>query len=260
MNLDKYGLPVQADGDANDQLQRASILVSALLAFDDPPINDCTKTELLCGKALSPEGALQPILGLWARYTNAPLYSTSADQIVAALAAHVVAKSTKTILTTFGYTMLRFGFAQNYRNTLNGTKALQIPDFMLLRAAPLFARAHKILYPIALITDVLLLLAAAASVGPVWKDGKGFAKRSMDDVDDNVIVLTLIACNAAMPTLFSRLAAKIYAKYRPSNFGNVGTGIHPVIGAMVWYHRAESGGNPEIAQAIIPAINAYILK
>ena len=48
----------------------------------------------------------------------------------------------------------------------------------------------------------------------------------------------------------SRFAAWLYAKLRPTNFGvtRLAEKNH-VMGAMLWYHRAESGGNSEVALA-----------
>lgn len=254
MHVDKYGLPTQANGDANDQLARESMLLigQGLLIKPSPTP--------LVGPAMYSN--LQPSPGIYARYTGAPTDSTSADQLISALGYWVTRCDTKQIVLIAFRCISRLGFAQNYRNTLDGSNSLQVPDFMLLRALPLFARAHKIFIPCAFVLDALLVLSAIAAVGPVWRDGKGFTARTPDDVDDNVLILTLLACRTRMVTPLSRLACLIYAKYRPTNLGCALTTppSHPVIGALRWYHRAESGGNPEIGEAIIPAVQKYILN
>ena len=251
MHVDKYGLPTQNNGDANDQLARVSMLVVGdnydHMHYADALFN-----------------LLHLDAGIYTRYIGADPRSTSADQLISALAAFTSVNAPTYAIQIMVKCLKRFGFAQNTINTLDGSNTKQTPDFMLIRALPLFLRTSKLLYPLTLIGDVLLVLAAIAAVGPVWKDNKGFATRSPDDVDDNVIILTLIACRTRMPTLLSRLACKIYAKYRPWNYGckldNPFFTYHPVVGAMLWYHRAASGGNPEVAEAIIPLIQEYILN
>lgn len=260
MNLDKNGLPVQANGDANDQLARASELAVAALLMPAQVTHDTMPVALNCLAAV--QTSLQPHYGSWVRYIGAPTDSTSADQIVSVSAVNVIAKDHESLIATGLRMFGRLGFAQNYRNTLDGSDSLQLPDFMLLRILPLLSRVSLVLYPAAVVADILLLCAALAAIGPVWTTGKGFTARTPDDVDDNVLILTLIACSARMPTPLSWLARKLYGKYRATNDGCALTTppCNPVIGAMLWYHRAAAGGNPEVAQALIPLINAYILE
>jgi hypothetical protein len=237
MHLDEQGLPMQADGDKNDQLQRIAMIAAAASLTGR---NDELSSR--CAQALTGSHQVSP--GVYVRYQGGSTNNVSGDQLVAALAAHVAAKRTGQVLLMAARCIMRLGFAQNYKDGLSGQERIKLPDFMLVRALPLFTRASLLLYPIAIITDFILLLQVAAACGPVWRDDAGFSRRSPDDVDDNCTVATLAACRARMPTPASMLAAFAFAKLRPANYG----GTPAVIGALRWYHRAESGGNPEVAE------------
>lgn len=252
MNIDKYGLPVQSDGDANDQLQRVS-MIDAIENIDVTQVSKIPTTWALD----APVGVSLEILpGVYSRYIGGNTNNVSCDQLVAALAAHVVHGRQRKIGRMFLAMCKRFGFAQNYKDGLNDEAETKLPDFMLIRALPLFTRASVLLYPVCLITDALLVLSALSACGPVWRDGTGFARRAPGDVDDNNTVLTLAACRFKMPTPLSILSCFILAKLRPWNLGCVETtgvltnnaAYKPVFGALRHYHRAESGGNPEVAE------------
>jgi hypothetical protein len=197
---------------------------------------------------------LQPKRGVYVRFPGANTNNVSADQLISALSCWVIMRRPWHILAMLWRMMMRLGFAQNIRDGLGGSERKKLPDFMLIRALPLFCRTHWLLYPIAILSDFLLVLAAFAAVGPVWRDDKGFTRRGPDDVDDNVTILTLAACRKTMPTPLSKLACFIYAKLRPWNYGTKAPGGE-VVGALSWYHRAESGGNPEIALMWQPVIS-----
>jgi hypothetical protein len=94
-------------------------------------------------------------------------------------------------------------------------------------------------YPLLLITDVGLVVSSIDIA--LTKD--------KDNVDDNNHVMALVQASQTMPTPISWLATRLYKKYRPINFGNEILGeSDPVQGALSWYHRAESGGNPFISE------------
>ena len=263
MHLDQYGLPVQADGDANDQLQRVGMILTALelnrnpFALNNDPAFRATVYNN-CVAALCSD--LQPEPGIYTRYVGGDPANVSADQLISVLCYWITIGRTKQVRRLFLRCIQRLGFAQNYKDGLSGKDRIKIPDFMLFRALPLFVRAHWILYPLAPIVDVLLILMALSACGPVWRDDRGFTKRTPDDVDDNNTIMTLAVCAKRMPTPLSWLACRLYGKFRPWNFGcrettksgGVGTirlnAYHPVYGALRWYHRKESGGNPEIAE------------
>jgi len=92
------------------------------------------------------------------------------------------------------------GFAQNIVDGLDGEPGhIKIPDFMLLRALPLFVRISKLLYPVAVFVDLYLVVAALSACGPVWADGSLLPhKRTPDDVDHNCTIVTLAVAAATI--------------------------------------------------------------
>lgn len=256
MFKDKYGLPIQSDGDNRDQLQRVGMIATA------EALRECdTLTEVPTYWALFI--GLQESPGVYKRSVEGATNDVSADQLIATLSVHVAYGHTRQVWLMLKECLRRFGFAQNYKDGLNGDTRTKIPDFMFVRALPLFARLHWSLYPFTLLADFLLVLLALSACGPVWKDGAILpSKREATDVDDNNTVITLAVCRKRMPTPLSILACKLYGKLRPWNMGcyaeddpveTEGLRVfnpnyyHPVYGALRWYHRARSGGNPEIA-------------
>lgn len=287
MHVDNNGLPIQADGCDLDQLQRCSMIVAAYAlgsgfgSFKEIALED------RCRLALS--SSLQPRKGVYTRNVGGDPRNVSADQLLSALAAWVAIgtpEARKQASKLVWRMLLRGGFAQNVVDGLDGGKNTRrkIPDFMLLRALPLVWRTNFFFMMVSVIllgtnlwllanswwwalgllftTDLYLILLALGSAMPVWKDGGGFKKRSPNDVDDNVTVMTLAVCHDRLPSVMSRFASYLYGKLRPWNFGCFGTArhseeygelknadmYHPVYGALRWYHREESGGNPEIAE------------
>lgn len=279
MNLDKFGLPATRlpDGtmDSNDTLQRCG-----MIATGEQLLNSHSDLGWDCLTALGTK--LQPKPGIYVRYPGADPANCSADQILSALAYWIASGNTKQALLIGLRMVLRLGFAQNYKDGLDGTDRIKLPDFMALRALPLLLRAHWCLFPFAVVSDVLLLMQALAAIGPVWRDDKGFTKRTPDDVDSNLIILTLAVCRARMSTPLSWLAAKLYAKLRPWNYGCIERGVlptadqieefglepgatltypakhSPVYGALRWYHRKEAGGSPEIGELWKPVIERWL--
>lgn len=98
----------------------------------------------------------------------------------------------------------------------------------------------RALYPVLLFTDLGLLGDSILTVT--------LSYFNRDRTDDNNHVLTLLQAQDIMSTPVSWLAQKIYKHFRARNFGNsvLGEGS-PVQGALAWYHRPETGGNPLIA-------------
>lgn len=202
-------------------------------------------------------GDLQPSPGVYVRSVGNNANNVSADQLISALSAHIINLNSAHTWLMFKACLRRFGFAQNTKDGLNGDSSKwKLPDFMLARAMPLFSRANRLLYPLALLSDVYLVILAIGAV----------LDRNPDHVDDNDTILTLAVCSARSATPLSWLARKIYTKLRPWNYGcvrdlSVPSGFNgevaslsvshyykPVYGALRWYHRAEAGGNPEVAE------------
>jgi hypothetical protein len=248
MHLDDNGLPTQADGDRNDQLQRVGMCAVAYALGGYSPIY--AKDMWV---ALKRGGRLHPKPGTLVRYQGADPRNCSGDQIISALAA-VVAWPFWREATAISWGILRRGgFAQNIHDGLDGKPGKwKVPDFILIRALPLMCRVHWLLWPLACLADVLLVVAGLMAGAPVWRDGKGFSARSPDDVDDNVQLLTFAVCRLVNPTPLSVLGNWLYGKLRPQNYGCGINAFHPVQGALEWYHRKESGGNPEIAESWRP--------
>lgn len=253
MNLDEFGLPVQLDLDASDQLQRIGMIGCAYEISG----------AYIKGVA-NPFSAIRELLqftpGVYKRFVKATtIYDTTADQLIPIIAFWIMSGEVIQIKNLFLRMLKRFGFAQNIRKQ-GESNVKTVPDFMLIRSLPIFIRfgfesdiLYCAMYPIITICDILLVLASSIYV---------LQNRTMNNVDDNNLIITLAVCKVKRPTLLSRLACKIYAKYRAPNEGSVRYNIHPVIGALRWYHRPEwpSYGNPEVAAIWEPIVNKYILS
>lgn len=238
MNLDSNGLPVQADGDANDQLQRVGmIVVGAALGGNDSVLPQQLVVD--CFAALVPGGELTPEKNVYRRNSAANPNTCSADQLIPVIAHRAIHK----------LPVPRRLFAQN-THTIEGKRKL-LPDLLFLRAAPLYFRHSVLRY----LFDLLLPMMAYFATGKVWKDDQGFADRSPDDVDDANGIITMAVCHDINPTPMSKYACRLYARRRPTNFGVTKLGAQNNIqGALEWYNRAESGGNPELAALYKPIV------
>ncbi len=281
MHVDSYGLPVQADGDANDQLQRCGMIMAAHCLRND--FYEIEQWEVNCLVALD-SGVFEHSPGVYVRHVGGDTNNVSADQLIAALAAHVAAGNIGQISAMFKACIKRFGFAQNVKDGLDAKNhRSKLPDFLFVRGLPLFTRAHWLLYPVSLLSDLLLVLQALAAVGPVFPDGSFLPhKRGPDDVDHNNTILTLAVCSHIRPTPLSWLARKLFGKFCPNNRGTAlrekmdmperlvkvfgpcndyevvtCNKFHPVYGSLRHYHRAEAGGNPEIAEMWKPICERY---
>ena len=105
----------------------------------------------------------------------------------------------------------------------------------------------KFLYPVVALTDITLFFGSLHLVS--------MARFDPDEVDDNNHAMTLLQSKDVMPTPFSWLALKSYLWLRPKNMGNSVLGKEDAVqGALAWYHRAESGGNPYIGEAVYQAL------
>lgn len=237
MNIDSFGLPVQLDRDASDQLQRVGMLAIS--------------NQLIGQYSIQYDAALRNILqttpGRYKRHSTATTdLDTTGDQLIPTIAYWALVNHSELSLM-----WRRLFFAQNTRK--QGEITIRtFPDFMVFRALPLFIRATEVIYPIVLLLDILLVLASSTYV---------LLNRKLDNVDDNNLIVTLAVCQAIRPTLLSTLACRIYKNFRAINFGSVNCQIHPIIGALRWYHRAEwpSYGNPEIARLWEPVVLKYII-
>lgn len=250
MHVDQYGLPVQADGDKQDQLNRVGLVLLAHHLLKKPILG--TEFE---GCWLN-EHRLEPARGIYTRYVGSPDWNVSCDQLIPILCYRLASRDRVGLIDAFMAMLGRLGFSQNYR-TLDGK--LKIPDLMAFRTLPIFCRIHWCLYPLICLVDVLLLVFALGSNLPVWPDDSFRPRsRSQDDVDDNNLIATLWTAREILPTPLSIGAIWIYTRIRPLNYGvTLLKKTGNVNGAMHWYHRSESGGNPEIATLWEPLILKY---
>lgn len=214
MNTDKYGLPIQADGDAYDQLQRVGMIAVGQLLGS--PLSTVDMDYAL-------RWMLQLQAGTYRRYYETDVTNdVTADQLIPTVAYWSITENRSELGA------MRWVFAQNTRRQ-GALNEKTIPDFMLLRAIPLIIRGYGLPYLVLACIDVLLLCAVVAF---------NIQNRGFDDVDDNNLIVTLISCRAHRPTIISYLAAKLYRATR----------AYSPEYALQRYHRRESGGNPEIAE------------
>jgi hypothetical protein len=182
---------------------------------------------------------LQVQPGIYVRWTKGDPRDVSADQLISPLAAWTALESADQIRALFLATLRRFGFAQNRVDGLSGDRTTKkIPDFMALRAAPLFARSKWWLYPVANFADLYLIVL-------VLGDGV-YRLVGKDPVDINNTLMTLATCRAKRPTPVSVFAAWLWPKVRPE-----------IQKDLERYHRAEAGGNPEIASYWKPIVERW---
>lgn len=225
MIVDEMGLPTQRDGDRGDQLNRVGLL--ALL-------HDRWYIQL---------SKLRVSPGVYRRGINLSTNTVSGDQLVPVFGA-ALRRDSKEFNSMVMKTILRLGFAPNTHDT-DGTRKF-LPDFLLPRILPFMARAY-LPGVLVCLTDLTLMVQVGFALLPFKTMDNQLkpVRKTGDDVDQDVnLVATLYACNMKRPTYFSKLAAREYEKKRPVSLG----GAPNVEGALRWYHRADSGGNPEVGE------------
>jgi hypothetical protein len=119
--------------------------------------------------------------------------------------------------------------------------------------------------PVILLCDLLGLVGnALLSCGmlPRWKhETKEFVKSNdPDNVGDDVLFTQhLLFALMNKPSWLAMYAANMVCKKKPENYGNTKLGEKsPIMGALLWYHRADSGGSPIIGEVYRPLVRAYI--
>ena len=228
LHFDSRGLVVQADGDGGDSAQRVGMLYFRL---HDP----AAFSQALDQLEIAP--------GIYVRHpaqedfrSNPNRFSRDQQRaIVMALGEYdMQARLFRLAWVHF----LRFGKYQN-------------ADYLGPSHLGEYIRAFRAwpLYPVLFITDWGLVLSSL-----------DIAIRNRDvpdEVDDNNHLMALIQASGRFPTPVSFFAQKIYRKMRPLNLGNSNLGeTDPAQGAISWYHRKASGGNPFIAELYRPAISS----
>lgn len=241
MFRDEFGLIVQRDGDGGDTLQREGMYAFAASfpeAHDHADMPGHSMMVLgIATSELYKDGILirNPIR--W----NDP-NDVSRDQQDAFVIAMGASGNLNFVRAIMKRHLKRFGKYQN-------------ADIANLSTVALYLRALNqiISYPFLFFFDL----------GLVFSSVQIALDKNPDHVDDNNHLMRLMQAKTRMPTFVSDMAWRLYFKYRPWNYGCmesaskvddkiVATGnmrvYHPVIGALRWYHRAESGGNPEFAE------------
>jgi hypothetical protein len=119
--------------------------------------------------------------------------------------------------------------------------------------------------PVILLCDLLGLVGnALLSCGklPRWKhETNEFVKSNdPDNVGDDVLFTQhLLFALMNKPSWLAMYAANMVCKKKPENYGNTKLGEKsPIMGALMWYHRADSGGSPIIGEVYRPLVRAYI--
>lgn len=222
LHLDENGLIVQADGDGGDTAQRTGMFY--YLYNDREGFT----------RALD---QLEVDSGIYVRHPIQEGFRSdprrfSRDQqrpLTIALGKYGM---TDRLWRMFSGQMLRMGKYQN----LDVIGPIGIGEYIRAFNAKFF-------YPVLLLTDINLFLSSFYLVIEASFDP--------NSVDDNNHVMTLLQARDVMPTPFGWLAMRVYMKFRPRNYGNTILGkSDPVHGALAWYHRLGSGGNPYLGDAL----------
>jgi hypothetical protein len=223
MYLDNYNLIVQRDFDGGDCAAR-----SGEYYFIKPNDN----------RFLNVIMQLEIENGTWIRHPKYPdVKDMSRDQLDPLIIAMGVNENGGALFDTFKAHAKR-GFL--YQNG----------DLPMLATFGLYIRAMKAwyLYPLLILSDLGFLFTFLTTM----------FDKNLDHVDDNNTVMRFAQAIKTYPTPFSYLGRKFYAITRPLNYGNVKMNEkNNVMGALVWYHREESGGNPEIAEAYREIVEKY---
>ncbi len=183
--------------------------------------------------------------------------NVSGDQLVPVFASQMLSKrpfAPSALRATCRQLARRLGFAQNTHDTPtnelpNGQRKL-LPDFLLHRVIMFIARVYG-WRTIVCFADTILFLNTLVTVIDLR------LRNDPDHVDPFVnSCATLYACNVYRPTYLSKLSARTLNAGAIKTLGNniyaeTDDGIpylNLVVGGLRWYHRAASGGNPEVGE------------
>lgn len=269
MYIDSYALIVQQDGDGGDTLQREGMYAfgkwlrynqetNTLFIAESPERQDPAK--------IISKFEIEP--GIYIRHPDPRKWysnpdTTSRDQVVPVIAYCGAYQDYPRLWRLFKATAKRGFFAQNIIRNGGGSQTPKIPDTMLGHLG-LFIRAGgwytAPLYPVLFITDFADLVATVLNAIPIqWQKNPGHLRlEELKDVDDNNTIIAHLMAVKFKPTPISWLNRQIYSISRGRNFGNIEMGeSNPVMGSLVWYHRYEGRGNPEMAELYRPLIEEY---
>lgn len=239
MHLDEYGLIVQADGDGGDTAQRMGMYGFALALTGEVPSNNFSFSRALRSLEIEPGVCVRHPFQTDFRSDPKHFSRDQQDPLIIAAGAW----ENRSFVKRMFVSQIKRLFT--YQNKDIGGPA----------TAGIYIRALNAwyLWPLLLLCDLQLLFNAFA----IWYR----SRNNPDYVDDNNHIMRLAQAQYDLPTPVSFAARKLYRRIRPINFGCVmihpGEYHHPVYGALWWYHRADNGGNPEIAELYRPIIELF---
>ena len=161
----------------------------------------------------------------------------------------------------------RYMFSQNiYPNWVDPRVEVvkkKTPDFIDPTLWGMFARTWinspwvPLAVPFVVLGDIFMVLSAMFKVwAPINKDGTlEFRLPGPGDTDDDNLNNCLMVSQYVFPTVFSKLARKIYKKFRTKNYGNTKLGeSSAIMGAIAWYNHND---NPEMTELARPLVERY---
>lgn len=270
MYVDAYALIVQRDSDGGDTLQREGMYAfgkwlrynrsTNTAVVEDVPDKDRDPKQVMDRLEVKP--------GIYVRHPDPKQWysnpnTTSRDQLVPVFAYCAAHEDYPRLGRLFWASLKRGFFAQNTIRAGANQNERKVPD-TLLGHLSLFIRAGGYwtapFYPWLLVTDSVSLAGTLLQQIPIhYVTASGKLRfKELRDVDDNNSIIQMLVAAHFKPTPISWLNRQVYAYTRRPNYGNTVLGErNPVMGALAWYHRAEAGGNPEMAELYRPLINEY---
>lgn len=269
MYVDSYALIVQQDGDGGDTLQREGMYAFGKWMRYEQDSNTIFINEIperQNPSAIMDKLEIEP--GIYVRHPDPRKWysnpdTTSRDQLVPVIAYCAAYQDYPRLWRLFSKTAQRGFFAQNIIRNGDGPKTIKVPDTMIAHLG-LFIRAGgwwtAPLYPLLLVTDTIDLVGTILNTVPFHWETTNARMRFVKpkDVDDNNTIIAQLVAAKFKPTPISWLNRQLYASTRGENLGNTEMGeSNPVMGSLVWYHRLEGRGNPEMAELYRPLIEEY---
>lgn len=269
MYVDTYALIVQQDGDGGDTLQREGMYAfgkwmrynledNTVYINDMPQRRDPAK---IIDKLEVKPGIFirHPDPEQW--YSNPK--TTSRDQLVPVIAYCAAYRDYPRLWRLFKATAKRGMFSQNTKRAGKGHKEFKVPDTFLGHLS-LFIRGGGYwtapFYPLLILTDSISFAGTIIHQIPIhWEQtNKRFRFKEGRDVDDNNTIIYHLVAAQFKPTPVSWLHRQFYAATRRPSNGNYLLGeTNNVMGALVWYHRRQNRGNPEMAELYRPLVMKY---
>jgi hypothetical protein len=249
MHRDQWGLIVQADGDGGDTCQRTGMFYFAKFLQLDILLPPWWWKDDFLAAALHMDAD-----GTIFRHPYQPKHNdpknVSRDQ------------SDPYIIALSSYCPDAIKFKQIWSRFKSRWLCYQNSDVPQLQSISMWIRALRVwwLWPVLLLTDLGFFLTL---LGIWWKG------RDPDHSDDNNHIIRLAQAQRFLPTPVSWFARKLYKLTRARCYGAEGVEhwskphsykyneTSPIMAALVWYHCAEHGGNPEIAEAWRPVVERF---